>query len=120
MTPGEHADAVAKVAIYAAACGILSTVPVWPPLQALLLLVFLLTGPGSALMCWAALPPAVTVAAVVGLSVSSVLATAVAMAWVPFWGPVPSCLVLSAAVITSGLVRLRALRKPVTESATPW
>jgi hypothetical protein len=119
-TPAEQADFVAKAAIAAGALGIVSTVPVWSPLQGLLLLVFLLTGPGSALMCWVALPPAVTVAAVVGLSVSSVLATAVAMAWVPFWGPVPSCLLLSAVVIISGFVRLRALRKPVTESATPW
>jgi hypothetical protein len=120
LTLGGQADVVAKVAIFAGACGILSTVPVWPPLQGLLLLVFLLAGPGCGAMCWAALPPAVTVAAVVGLSVAAVLAMAMSMAWVPFWGPIPSCLVLSAVVITSGLLRLRVLRKPLPESVVPW
>lgn len=119
-TPAEQADVVAKVAIVTGTFGILSTVPLWPPLQGLLLLVFLLAGTGSAAMCWSALPPAVTVAAVVGLSVASVLLVAVAMAWVPFWGPVPSCLLLSAAVITSGFVRLRALRRPTPEGSMPW
>jgi hypothetical protein len=111
---------VAWAAVAAGAAGLLSTVPVWSPLQAVLLLVFILAGPGCAAMCWAALPPAVTVAAAIGLSVASVIATSVAMAWVPLWGPVPSCLVLSAAASASGLLRVRALHRSAREAALPW
>jgi hypothetical protein len=118
--PTGQTELVADAAIAAGAMGLLSTMPVWPPLQAVLLLVFTLTGPGSAGMCWAALPPAVTVAAVVGLSVAAVLGASVAMAWVPFWGPIPSCLLLSSAVVLSGVLRLRALRKPSPEGAVSW
>ena len=120
MTDPKKALVLGKIAIAVGTCGILSTVPIWSPLQALLLLVFLLTGMGSAAMCWVALPPAVTVAAVVGLSVASVLAVAVIMAWVPFWGPIPSCLLLSAVAISSGFTRLWVSRKPVRKSAIPW
>jgi CHASE2 domain-containing sensor protein len=115
-----QADVVAKSALACGACGLLSTVPVSSALQGVLLLVFMLAGPGSAAMCWVDLPPAVTVAAVIGVSVATVFALSVAMAWLGWWLPVPSCLLLSVLAITSGLLRLRALRRTATGSRRPW
>lgn len=106
-----QAELVARAAIIAGVCGALSTVPIAPPAQAVLLLVFMLVGPGSAAMCWAELPPAVTVAAVLGVSVSVVLALAVAMAWLTIWVPIPLCLLLAAAAVASGVIRSRSLRR---------
>lgn len=116
-TVSSQAEVVAKSALVAGVCGVLSTVPISPPLQALLLLVFVLAGPGSAVMCWIDFPPAVTVAAVVGISVASVLALAVATAWLAVWLPIPSCLLLSAVAMTSGFARLRT---SMQESSRRW
>ena len=88
--------------------------PFSPAIQSLLLMVFVLTGVGSAAMCWVDLPPAVTVAAVVGISMASVVALSTAMLWLGVWHPIPSCLLLSALVAVSGFARLRALRKATT------
>jgi hypothetical protein len=79
-------------------------------------MVFVLTGVGSAGMCWVDLPPAVTVAAVVGISVTYVVALATAMTWLDVWYPIPSCLISSVLVAASGLARLRTLQKVTTEA----
>lgn len=120
MTAASQEEVVAKAALVAGVCGGLSTVPFAPPLQALLLLVFVLAGPGSAVVCWLEFPPAVTVAAVVGISVASVLALAVATAWMAVWLPIPSCLLLSAVGVTSGFARLRNLRMSMQHNSGRW
>ena len=111
-------ERIAATAVGAAACGALATVPAPPAVRAVLLLVFVLSGVGSAVMCWVDLPAAVTVAAVVGISIASLMAVAVAMAWLQFYHPVPSCLLIAAGVAASGLLRLHTLRTPGADR--PW
>ncbi len=104
-------ELAANTAVVAGVCGALSTIPIAPVLQALLLLVLVLVGVGSAVMCWVDLPPAPMVAAVLGISVTSVICLAVAMAWMDIWYPVPACLLFSAGVACSGYLRRRSLRR---------
>ncbi|MGE2731545.1 hypothetical protein ACQI4F_18875 [Mycolicibacterium vaccae] len=111
---------MAATAVGAAMCGALATVPVQSPLRAVLLLVFVLAGVGSAVMCWMDYPVAVTVAAIVGISVASLMAVAVAMAWLQFFHPVPSCLLIAALVAASGLFRLHTLRVPTGRVVSSW
>jgi CHASE2 domain-containing sensor protein len=111
-----QAEIVAKSAIIAGFCGALSTVPFSSTVQALLLLVLVLAGAGSAAMCWVDLPPAVTVAAVVGISVISVMSLASAMAWLGVWYPIPSCLLVCLVVVTCGVARLKKLQTEMAET----
>lgn len=113
-------ERVATVSLAAAACGALATVPVSTPLRGVVLLAFVLTGVGSAVMCWIDLPAAVTMAAVVGISIAALTAVAVVMAWLEFWYPVPSCLIVAALAALSGAIRLRTLRDPATEADPTW
>src|SRR5262249_43059568 len=87
--------------------GLLSTVPSWPAVQAVLLTILVLTGAGSAVMCWVRLPPAAAVAAVVGVSVAAVVALATSLIWLGLWHPAVSCAALSIVVFASGLCRLQ-------------
>jgi hypothetical protein len=112
-------EKVAALAVVAAVCGALAAVPVPSGMRALPLLVFVLAGPGCAVMCWVDLPPAVTTAAVVGISIAALMAVAVVMAWLQFWHPVASCLIFAAVVAASGLIRLWTLRAVVTETGSP-
>jgi CHASE2 domain-containing sensor protein len=112
-------ELVAKTAVVAGICGILSTVPVAPVLQALCLLLLVLTGVGSAVMCWVDLPPAPLFAALVGISITSAMSLAVVMAWVGIWYPVVSCLLLSAGVLCSGCFRVRSLRRTSVKASLP-
>lgn len=112
--------AVAIVAIIAGVCGVLSTVPVLFGLQAVLLVAFMLAGPGSAVMCRVDLPPAVTVAAVLGISVTSVFSLSVVMAWLGVWYPTWSCVLMSLLVMVSGGGRLRTLRTSMAKAGRPW
>ena len=111
-----QAEIVAKSAIVAGLCGALSTVPVSSPVRALLLLVLVLVGVGSAAMCWVDLPPAITAAAVVGFSVTAVMSLAVVMAWLGVWYPTPSCLLVSIVVVICGFARLKKLQTPTAET----
>ncbi|MBI3224030.1 MAG: hypothetical protein HYZ39_03110 [Mycolicibacterium cosmeticum] len=112
-------ELVAKTAAVAGVCGILSTVPVAPVLQALFLLLLVLAGVGSAVMCWVDLPPAPLFAALVGISITSAMSLAVVMAWIGVWYPVVSCLLLSAGVLCSGLLRARSLRRASVTTSLP-
>ena len=114
-TATRQAEIVAKLAIAAGVCGALSTVPFSSTVQSLLLLVLALVGAGSAAMCWVDLPPAVIVAAVLGISIISVLSLSVVMAWLGMWNAIPSCLLLSAVVVVCGYARLRTLRTSTAE-----
>jgi hypothetical protein len=116
----QQPGAVAIVAIIAGACGVLSTVPVLPGLQGVLLVAFMLGGPGCAAMCWVDLPPAVTVSAVLGISVTSVFSLAVVMAWLGVWYPTRSCVLISLVVLVSGVVRLRTLQMSIAKADQPW
>lgn len=102
-------QSVAAATVAAGACGALASAPLPPALRVLPLLVFMLTGVGCAVMCWIDMPTAPTVAAVVGISLAAMMAVAVTMAWMQFWHPVPSCLILASLTTASGLIRLRTL-----------
>ncbi|OAN36802.1 hypothetical protein [Mycolicibacterium iranicum] len=116
---GRH-EWVAALGVIAALCGALATVPVQTPLRAVLLLGFLLVGPGAAVMCWIYMPASATIAAVVGISIASVAALSVTMAWLRFWHPVPLTLTLSAAVAAGCLIRLRGLHNTASTGDPTW
>lgn len=111
-----RAQILGNLAFVAGLSGAVSTVPFSSALQSLLLMVFVLAGVGSAAMCWVELPPAVTVAAVVGLSIASVVAAATSMAWLDMWYPIQSCLILSVVVAASGFARLKTLQRTATDA----
>jgi len=108
------------VAVVAGACGAASTVPVGAAVQAVLLLILLVCGAGSAVMCWVDVPPGAAVAGVIGLSVAAVVGTSTALAWLHWWQPTVSCLVLSTAVVVGGAVRVVSLHRRRTQAAPSW
>lgn len=118
-TAPRHDGIVATVAVITGVCGVLAVIPAPPALRVLPILVFMLGGAGSAVMCWIDLPAAVTTAAVLGISIASMMALAVAMAWLEFWHPVWSCLILALIVTASGTLRLQAIRRP-SAAGRPW
>jgi hypothetical protein len=101
---------LALLAVFAGTSGALSTLSASPVLRSILLMLFLLTGVGSAILCWLELPIGATVAGVIGLSLAAVIAVATAMVWLQTWYPAPSCLALSLIVVSTGLIRLWTFR----------
>lgn len=108
---------LAILAVAAGLCGVAATIPVHPVLQAVLLLVLLVAGAGSAVMSWVEVPAAAAVAGVIGLSVAAVVGTSTALAWLHLWQPTTSCLALSIAVLIGGALRIALLRRTRT---APW
>jgi hypothetical protein len=102
---------LARLAVIAGASGTLSAIPFSSALQSVLLMVLLIAGVGSAVLCWSDLPRGAAVAGVIGLSISAVIALATLMVWLQIWYPVPSCLVLALVVASSGLIRLWTLQE---------
>lgn len=102
---------LAQLAVLAGASGALSSIPTAPVFQAVLLVVFSVAGIGSAALCWLDLPAPAAIAGVIGLSIAGVIALATSMAWLRFWAPTPSCVVISLLVAAAGLLRLWHLRK---------
>lgn len=98
---------VAWLAVAAGAAGVAAAIPSHPVLQAVLLMVFVAVGPGSAILCWVTLPPAATVAGVLGGSFAVVAMVTTSMSWLGLWYPLPSCLALSVLTVASGAARLR-------------
>ena len=109
---------LAQLAVLAGTSGGLSAIPTTPVLQALLLVVFSVAGIGSAALCWLDLPAPAVIAGVIGLSVAGVIALATSMAWLKFWAPTASCVVITLLVATIGLLRWWQLRK-VSDLETP-
>jgi hypothetical protein len=110
FAPTSQARVLTKLAVIAGLSGILSTLPVSAPAQIVLLTILVLTGAGSALLCWLSLSGSVAVAGVFGVSVATVTALPCSLLWLNLWHPVVSCLILSVSVLASGLVRLWTLR----------
>lgn len=108
------------VAVVAGLCGAASTLPVGAAVQAVLLLVLLVCGAGSAVMSWVDVPPAAAVAGAIGLSAAAVVGTSTALAWLHWWQPTVSCLALSAAVVVTGAARLVILHRRRTQAAPSW
>jgi hypothetical protein len=98
-------------AVIAGVSGALSVIPFSSVLQSVLLVVLLIVGVGSAVLCWLELPSGAAVAGVIGLSVATVIALATSMVWLRVWYPVPSCVVLSLIVASVGFIRLWTLRE---------
>jgi hypothetical protein len=110
FAPTSQARVLAKLAVIAGLSGMLSTLPVSAPARAALLTILMLTGAGSALLCWLSLSGSAAVAGVLGVSVATVIALTSSQLWLNLWHPVLSCLALSVGVLTTGLARLRTLR----------
>lgn len=110
LAPTSQAQLLATLAVIAGLSGVLSTLPLPAPARAILLTILLLTGAGSALLCWLSLSGPAAVAGVLGVSVATVVALTCSQLWLNLWYPVLSCLILSVGVLATGLVRLRALR----------
>jgi hypothetical protein len=109
FAPTSQARVLARLAVIAGLSGMLSTLPVPAPARAVLLTILVLTGAGSALVCWLSLSGPTAVAGVLGVSVATVIALTCSQLWLNLWHPVVSCLLLSVGVLATGLVRLRAL-----------
>jgi hypothetical protein len=95
---------VEAFALASAVLGVLSLAPVPGWARAVLLALFLLTGPGLATVLWLRLPSA-TVPAVVpvtGLAVTA--ASTAALTWAGLWMPIPLLLSLAGAVAGSALL----------------
>jgi len=105
-----QAHALAALAVVAGLAGILSTLPVPTPIRAVLLTTLVVTGAGSALLCWLSLSDSAAVAGVIGVSVATVVAFSSSLLWLKLWHPVLSCLMLSVGVLAIGLARLWTLR----------
>ena len=103
---------LARLAVIAGASGALSTIPISSVLlRSILLMVLLVAGVGSAVLCWVELPTGAAVAGVVGVSVGAVIALATSMVWLHVWYPVVSCVATSFAVVSVGLIRLWTLKE---------
>lgn len=103
---GTQNRSLARSSVFAGVAGIAATVPGAPMMQSLALLVLLVWGGGSAVLCWFDLPDGASVAGVIGLSIASVVGMTALMARWDAWHPTLGCLCLSIVVITSGVVRL--------------
>ena len=110
FVPTSQARVLGKLAVIAGLSGVLSTLPVSAPARIVLLIILVLTGPGSALLCWLSLSGSAAVAGVIGVSMATVTALACSLLWLNLWYPVLSCLILSISVLAIGLVRLWTLR----------
>lgn len=88
----------------AALCGVLALLPLPSGLRATALAVFVLIGPGAALMAWLRLPRAVAIAVTPVVGFATVTAATAVLAWTHRWPPVP-LLVLLIAVVVGSTVR---------------
>lgn len=113
-------EVIAMVAVCAGVCGGMAVLPVPPVLRAVPLIAFMLVGVGSAVMCWVDMPPAPSIAAVLGVSIASMMAFSVVMAWLQFWHPLLFVLGIGGIVTGSGLLRLRALGHPIVGGSRSW
>lgn len=107
------------IALAAGMCGLGSTLPIGSVGRAILLLVLLVSGAGSAVMCWLEVPVAAAAAGVIGVSIAAVVGTSTALAWLHWWQPTASCVALSVVVAASGTARLVTLSRSRAE-APPW
>ncbi len=106
---GPHVEAWA---LASAVLGLLSLVPVAPWLRAVLLAVFILTGPGLATVLWIRLNTTAAVVALVPTTGMAVMAASTAtMIWTGWWRPIPLLLVCVAAVIGSATLHAARHRR---------
>ncbi|MGH3637861.1 MAG: hypothetical protein ACRDUX_02425, partial [Mycobacterium sp.] len=104
-------------ALVSAVLGLLSFAPLPAGVRAILLAVFILTGPGLALVSWVRLPLPASVAAVPVTGLSVMAGSTAAMAWAKVWFPGPLAMTLIGAVTISALVRRRRARDGGSASA---
>lgn len=109
VAPISQSLVLAVLAVTAGLAGILSTLPLFTPVRVVMLTILVLTGAGSALLCWLSLSDSAAVAGVIGVSVATVIAVSSSLLWLNLWYPVPGCLMLSVGVLVVGSVRLWAL-----------
>lgn len=102
---------LAYLAVAAGVAGVLSTLPLGALTRALLLLMFLVSGVGSAVLCWVKLPLGAVTAGVVGLSIGGMILVSTTSVWLRWWHPTTICLTVSALVAVGGAARLRTAQQ---------
>ncbi|SEC16412.1 hypothetical protein [Rhodococcus koreensis] len=90
-------------ALASAVAGLTSLAPLPSPVSAVLLTVFVLSGPGLAIVTWLRIPVAAAVAAVPVLGLSVVTAATTVLAWFYRWPAIGLLLVMVLAVVASAL-----------------
>ncbi|KWX56521.1 hypothetical protein [Mycobacterium sp. NAZ190054] len=104
-------------ALVSAALGVLALAPVPPWVRAVLLAVFVLTGPGLATVVWLRLPAVTAVAVVPVTGLAGMAGCTAVLNWAGLWLPVP--LLLSAALAVAGSALLHAGRRRSLAVAWP-
>ncbi|MCG7596541.1 hypothetical protein [Mycobacterium sp. PSTR-4-N] len=110
--PRRRVDALRPewLTLVSAVAGLLALAPIGAPARAVLLTVFVLTGPGMAAVLWLRVPVAAAVAIVPTTGMAAAAAGTVTVTWLGDWLPAPLLVALVAAVAASAV--LCALRRP--------
>lgn len=111
-------DKFALAAVAAGIAGLLAIVPFGAAPQALLLTLFVVAGPGSAIVSWIDLPAGAAVAAAIGVSLAVIIAVTTVQLWLRIWAPNVTCLVMAVAVVLVGLARIRQSRLQLQDGVT--
>ena len=99
-TPWGIAAIAAGAAGFLAAAGLLPT-----PIQAVLVAVVVLAGPGSVLRIWIPMPASTAAVLVPGIGIATLILLTTAMEALGHWLPSAALLALSAAAVAGGLSR---------------
>lgn len=110
-SPAAHRQPTALAALAASAAGLTAAVTTLPPsLRAVLLLAFVLAGPGSAVLLWTALPHSLRLPVTPALGLATVLGATTVAATVGWWSPVVLLAVLAALSAGSAVAGLLSHR----------
>lgn len=96
-----------SLALIAAVCGVAALVPLPAELRAALLAIFVLVGPGTAVVTWMTIPVAAKFAVVPVVGLAAVSGATAILAWAHRWPPTGLLLVMVAAVVGSAVRHLR-------------
>lgn len=113
-TSAPHRRPTALAALAASAAGLIAAVPALPPpLRAVLLLAFVLAGPGSAVLLWAELPRSLRLAVTPALGLAAVIGFTTIAGFANRWSPFVLLAVLAALSAGSALAGLLSNRTRV-------
>lgn len=112
-----HRRPTALAALAASAAGLAAAVPGLPPvLRAVLLLAFVLAGPGSAVLLWTELPRSLRLAVTPALGLAAVLGATTIAAFAEWWSPIILLALLAAVSAGSAVAGLLSDRLRVVNA----
>lgn len=110
-SPAAHRQPTALAALVASVAGLLAAVPILPPpLRGVLLLAFVVTGPGSAVLLWTSLPHNLRLSVTPALGLATVLGATTIVAFAGWWSPITLLVILAALSGGSAVVGLLVQR----------